>query len=96
MNSMIERGSVDHLLKLWEGEGIPVNAASGKMVLTAGQVFLVFALVFSTFSLAVLIFCCELLHKKMEASNQKTNQMKKPHKKSKFYWPTREFLNNHA
>ena len=96
VNSMIEGGSVDHLLKLWEGKGIPVNAASGKMVLTAGQVFLVFALVFSTFSLAVLIFCCELLHKKMEASNQKPSKMKKPHKKSKFYRPTREFLNNHA
>ena len=56
---------VDHLLELWPGR-IPFNAFSEKMCLTAGQVFLVFVVVFFTFSLAVLIFCCEVLHKKME------------------------------
>ena len=49
-----------------ERQRIPFNAFSENMCLTAGQVFLVFVVVFFTFSLAVLIFCCEVLHKKME------------------------------
>ena len=69
MHSTIEVGFVrfvDHLLELWIGKESHFNAFSENMCLTAGQVFLVFVVVFFTFSLAVLIFCCEVLHKKME------------------------------
>ena len=52
--------------RVMDRQRIPFNAFSEKMCLTAGLVFLVFVVVFFTFSLAVLIFCCEVLHKKME------------------------------
>lgn len=100
VNSMIEGGSVDHLLKLWEGKGIPVNAASEKMVLTAGQVFLVFVVVFFTFSLAVLIFCCEVLHKKMEVGHYNKEHLKynnsKKAIKMKLSWPIRDVLSKNS
>ena len=70
-NAMIERGSVGYLLKKWEGTGIPVNAASEVMVLTSGQVFLVFVIVFLTFSFAGVIFLCEVFHKKFDGMKVK-------------------------
>ena len=62
-NSLTEAGARDYLLKQWEGTGIPQAGAVEVMVLTAGQVILVFFIVLGTFSMAWVAFFCELCHK---------------------------------
>ena len=63
---MTEAGIRDILLKAWEGTGIPQAGAVEVMVLTAGQVILVFFIVLGTFSCAILAFCCEIGHKTVQ------------------------------
>ena len=61
---MIETGALDHLLKSWVGRGLPVNKESEKMVLSAGQVFLVFGIMLLTIGTVCCILVCEVVNKK--------------------------------
>ena len=70
-NAMIEGGTASFLLKKWEGKGIPVNPASDAMVLSAGQVLLVFIAILFTFSFTGIILCCEVCHKQLKSVKQK-------------------------
>ena len=45
------------------GKGIPSVGAVEVMVLTAGQVILVFMIVFAVFSTSIIVFIGELVHK---------------------------------
>ena len=75
---MIEGGTAGYLLKKWEGKGIPKFPASEAMVLSAGQVLLVFVIVFLTFSFAGIVFCCEVCHKQLKSIKQeRLDDMKK-------------------
>ena len=62
--NLIETGAVDHLLKSWVGRGLPVNKESDKMVLSAGQVFLVFGIMLLTIGTVCCILLCEVANKK--------------------------------
>ena len=59
-NLLIESGTVSFLLKLWEGKGIPINPPLDAMVLTPGQVFLIFFIVLLTFGCAGVVLFCEV------------------------------------
>ncbi len=65
-NTFIESGTMDFMLKAWEGKEIPQNSAAEIMILTVGQVILVFVIVFMTFSLSLVVFLCELCHKQIK------------------------------
>lgn len=56
---------MDYLLKAWEGNEIPQISAVELMVLSAGQIILVFFIVACTFGCSFCIFCCEVAHKKV-------------------------------
>ena len=63
--TLAEAGIKDALLKEWEGASIQQNAEVETMVLTNGQVILVFSIILSTFGCSILILFCEINHKKM-------------------------------
>ena len=63
-NALIETGALDHLLKTWVGTGVPINKDSEKMVLSAGQVFLVFGIMLLTIGTVCCILLCEVVNKK--------------------------------
>jgi len=69
-NALTESGARDYLLKQWEGTGIPPPGAVEVMVLTAGQVILVFFIVAGTFSMSIVAFCCEIGHKTVKDFKQ--------------------------
>ena len=62
-NALTEAGIKDALLKEWEGVSIPQNAEVETMVLTSGQVILVFLIILATFGCSLLILLCEINHK---------------------------------
>ena len=62
-NALTEAGTRDYLLKAWEGTGIPNPGPVEVMVLTAGQIILVFFIVAATFSMSIVAFFCELGNK---------------------------------
>ena len=62
-NALTEAGITDALLKDWEGVSIPQTAEIETMVLTSGQVILVFLVVLATFGCSMLIFFCEINYK---------------------------------
>jgi hypothetical protein len=62
-NALTEAGIKDALLKEWEGVSIPQNAEVETMVLTSGQVILVFIIILATFGCSMLILLCEINHK---------------------------------
>ena len=64
-NILIETGGMDHLMKYWLGTGVPLNKDSEKMVLSAGQVFLVFGIMLLTIGTVCCILLCELFKKKV-------------------------------
>ena len=59
-NALTEAGIRAALLKDWEGVSIPQNAEVETMVLTTGQVILVFLVILATFGCCVLILFCEI------------------------------------
>ena len=61
--NLIETGALDHLVKSWVGRGLPVNKESEKMVLSAGQVFLVFGIMLLTIGTVCCILLCEVVTK---------------------------------
>ncbi len=61
-----EAGTMDFLLKAWEGKEIPQIGAVEVMVLTAGQVILIFFITGFAFSLVLSVWLCELVHKKIK------------------------------
>ena len=63
--TLAEAGIKDALLKEWEGASIQQNAEVETMVLTNGQVILVFSIILSTFGCSILILFCEISHKKI-------------------------------
>ena len=71
-NTMIEGGTAGYLLKKWEGKGIPRNPASDAMVLSAGQVILVFMAFLFTFGFAAFVLCCEVCHKQLKSVKQES------------------------
>ena len=75
-NTLIEAGTSDYLLKLWEGKGIPQSGAVEIMILSAGQVILVFFVMGGTFSFALFIFCCEMGHKKIKEVDKRRQHRK--------------------
>lgn len=60
-----EAGTMDYLLKAWEGKEIPQIGAVEVMVLTAGQVILIFFVVMAFFSCSMIVFCGEIIRKKV-------------------------------
>ena len=62
-NALTEAGIKDALLKEWEGVSIPQNAEVDAMVLTNGQLILVFLIILATFACSALILFCEINHK---------------------------------
>ena len=62
-NALTEAGITDALLKDWEGVSIPQNAEVETMVLTSGQVILVFLVILATFGCSILILFCEINYK---------------------------------
>jgi hypothetical protein len=64
-STFIESGTVDYMSRAWEGKDIPSNIDAEIMILSAGQVFLVFFIVACTFGCAGGVFLCELCHKKI-------------------------------
>ena len=67
-NALIETGALDHLLKTWVGTGVPINKDSEKMVLSSGQVFLVFGILLLTIGIVSIILVFEVLRKKLTSS----------------------------
>lgn len=74
---------MDYLLKAWEGNEIPQISAVELMVLSAGQIILVFFIVACTFGCSFCIFCCELAHKKVHNIRQERKLMKKSKEQGK-------------
>ena len=62
-NALTEAGITAAILKDWEGVSIPQNAEFETMVLTTGQVILVFLAILATFGCSILIFLCEINYK---------------------------------
>ena len=62
-NTLTEAGITAAILKDWEGLSIPQNAVFETMVLTTGQVILVFLAISATFGCSMLIFLCEINYK---------------------------------
>lgn len=73
-----EAGTMDYLLKAWEGKEIPQIGAVEVMVLTAGQVILIFFVVMAFFSCSMVVFCGELIRKKVQEMKED------PHKRRGF------------
>ena len=71
-NALTEAGIKDVLLKEWEGVSIPQNAEVDAMVLTNGQLILVFLIILGTFGCSAIILFCEINHKIV------TDRKKKP------------------
>lgn len=63
--ALTEAGIKYALLKEWEGASIPQNDVVEIMVLTSGQVILVFLIILAFFGCSILIFFCESYHKKI-------------------------------
>jgi hypothetical protein len=82
-NTFIESGTMDYMSKAWEGKEIPSNTAVELMILSAGQVILVFFIVTCTFSFAGCIFLCELCHKAIKDRQMNRKNKKKGKKRSK-------------
>ena len=61
--ALAETGIKYALLKEWEGASIPQNADVETMVLSNGQVILVFLVILSFFGCSMLILFCEINHK---------------------------------
>ena len=61
-NASKEAGIKNALLKEWEGASILQNAEVQTMVLTNGQVLLVFSMILSTFGCSMLILLCLVNH----------------------------------
>ena len=70
VNTMIEGGTAGYLLKKWEGKGIPKNPSSEALVLSAGQVLLVFIVILFTFCFAGIVLFCEVCHKYFKSVKQ--------------------------
>ena len=75
-NSLTEAGIKDALLEEWEGSSIPQNDEVETMVLTNGQMILVFLVILFFFGCSILILFCEITHK-FFADNKKTRAQKK-------------------
>jgi hypothetical protein len=65
-NRFIESGTADYMSKAWEGNDIPSKTAAETMILSAGQVVLVFFIMACTFICAGMVFLCELCHKRIK------------------------------
>ena len=70
-NALTEAGIKDALLKEWEGVSIPQNAEVDAMVLTNGQLILVFLIILGTFGCSAMILFCEINHKIVKDRNNK-------------------------
>ena len=75
-NSLTEAGIKDALLEEWEGSSIPQNDHVETMVLTNGQMTLVFLVILFFFGFSILILFCEITHKCF-ADNKKTRSQKR-------------------
>ena len=75
-NSLTEAGIKDALLEKWKGSSIPKNDEDETMVLTTGQMILVFLVILFFFGCSILILFCEISHK-FFADNKKTRAQKK-------------------
>ena len=53
-----ERGQYDRLSLSWQGSDIQSGSAVDVMVLSAGQVFLIFGLLLCLFSTSMFVLCC--------------------------------------
>ena len=62
---LIESGIKDTLLNYWVGKSIQQTGGVEVMVLTTGQVILIFLVILATFGCSVLILCCEIGHKRI-------------------------------
>lgn len=78
-----EAGTMDYLVSVWEGKDIPTVSAVELMILTPGQVILVFCVVALCFSFSFLVFCCEIVHKKMKAVKNQRQMRKSTKRKGK-------------
>ena len=75
-NILIETGGMDHLMNYWLGTGVPLNKDSEKMVLSAGQVFLVFGIMLLTIGTVCCILLCEVFKKRVIDWKEKPFMMK--------------------
>ena len=75
-NSLTEAGIKDALLAEWEGSSIPQNDEVETMVLTNGQMILVFLVILFFFGCSILILFGEISYK-FFADNKKTRAQKK-------------------
>ena len=61
--ALAEAGIKDALIEEWEGASIPQNAEVETMVLTNGQIILVFLVILFFFGCSILILFCEIKYK---------------------------------
>ena len=74
---LTEAGTNDHLITAWEGKAIPQIGAVEAMVLSAGQVILVFFIVCAMFSVSFICFFGELVHKNYFDTQNKSDTIDK-------------------
>lgn len=82
-----EAGTMDYLITKWEGKEIASAGQVETMILSPGQVVLVFFIVAATFSISGCIFLAELCHKKvkilavLQAKDKKQQALNKARRK---------------
>jgi hypothetical protein len=81
---IVESGMMDYIVSDWQGKGIPNYSASELMILSFGQVILVFLVVAGMFGISACIFCAEMGRKKIEQfklakKTKQTSNRKKRH-----------------
>ena len=72
-SALVEAGTSDYLIKAWEGKGIPQGSLVEVMILTPGQVILIFIVIIFTFSISICVFCFEVGHQKLKDRQEELN-----------------------
>ena len=67
---------MEYLIKAWEGKEIPQIGAVEVMILTVGQVILIFMVILAFSSCSMVVFCGELVHKQLKDMKQDGNNLK--------------------
>ena len=62
----------DTLFNYWVGKSIQQTSGAEVMVLTTGQVILIFLVILATFGCSVFILCCEIGHKRSTSDVMET------------------------
>jgi hypothetical protein len=75
MAKLVENGMREHTTTKWEGQDINTESATETMVLTTGQLVLVFIIMSAAFGFVAIIFCFELIRKRISNHEKPLNKM---------------------